>query len=90
MRIPLHHHDIGYLASDEDDSSTAAAISANDGSIIDAMEGEHDEFMDALKKTVEWVDNNNVPGIIRRSFNDMRHVSVEFGFEEPRGCYEKA
>ena len=53
MGIPLHHHDIGYLASDEDVSSTAAAISANNGSIIDDMEGEHDEFMDALKKTVE-------------------------------------
>ena len=48
MGILLNHHDSGYLASDEDVSSTAAAISANNGSIIDAMEGEHDEFMDAL------------------------------------------
>ena len=90
MSIPLHHHDIGYLASNEDASSTAAAISANNGSIIDNMEGEHDEFMDALKNASRTADNHNVPGIIRRSFHDMRHVSVEFGFEEPRGCYEKA
>ena len=53
MSIPLHHHDGEYLASNEDVSSTAAAISANNGSIIDNMEGEHDEFTDALKTQAE-------------------------------------
>lgn len=59
MSIPLNHHDMRYFASNEDASSTAAAILANvnyddNGIIIDNIEGEHNEFMDALKKTVEW------------------------------------
>ena len=58
MGILLNHHDSEYLASNEDVLSTAAAVFANmnhdgQGFVIDNMEGEHDEFTDALKTQAE-------------------------------------